>query len=172
MMKPFLIFILALFFSTPQPKENLQLQETMTTYYFIRHAEKEVSDPKNKDPQLTEAGMERAESWADILKAVDFDLIYSTNYLRTQKTAEAIANRQEKEIQNYHPKELYNEEFQASTKGKTVLIVGHSNTNPRFVNAILGEKFYEDLPESEYGSLYIVTIAPDGTKSHQIHYIN
>ena len=171
-MTAFLIFILA-FFSVENPsEENIQKQDTMTTYYFIRHAEKEVGDPANKDPELTQEGRSRAESWAEILMEVEFDLIFTTDYIRTRKTAETVANSQDKEIQQYDPKQLYSEEFQKKTKGKTVLVVGHSNSNPRFVNVILGEKVYEDLPESEYGSLYIVKIAPDGTKSHQVHYIN
>lgn len=44
----------------------IQQEENMTTYYFIRHAEKDEKDPKNKDPFLTEAGIERAEKWAEI----------------------------------------------------------------------------------------------------------
>lgn len=171
-MKALFIFILALCSIEHPSEENIQTQETMTTYYFIRHAEKEVNDPSLKDPELTEAGNIRAKNWAEILKEVDFDLIYTTDYIRTRKTAAAVANRQEKELSLYDPKRLYSDDFQEKTKGKTVLVVGHSNTNPRFVNAILEKKVYEDLPESEYGSLFIVNISPDGTKSHQVHYIN
>lgn len=171
-MKGLFIFILALCSIEHPSEENIQTQETMTTYYFIRHAEKEVSDSYLKDPELTEAGSLRAENWAEILKEVDFDLIFTTDYIRTRKTAAAVADSQAKELLMYDPKILYSDDFQKKTKGKTVLIVGHSNTNPRFVNSILGKKVYENLPESEYGSLYIVNISPDGTKSHQVHYIN
>lgn len=171
-MKALLIFILALFSIETTSEETIQKSEKMTTYYFIRHAEKVVEDPADKDPELTDLGRQRAENWAEILKEVEFDQIFTTDYIRTRKTAEAVADSQEKDILHYDPKQLYSESFQKQTKGKTVLVVGHSNSNPRFVNAILGETVYEDLPESEYGSLYIVNIAPDGTTSHQVHYIN
>ncbi|NJW51440.1 SixA phosphatase family protein [Salinimicrobium oceani] len=147
------------------------MQES-TTYYFIRHAEKDEGDPQNKDPKLTAAGHLRAEKWVDILKEVQFDLIMSTNLERTRSTAAKIAEAQGKEVQFYDPRNLNSVEFQGKTKGKTVLVVGHSNTNPAFVNAILGEEKFEALDEKEYGSLFIVNIDADGKKSAQVKYHN
>jgi len=57
--------------------------DSITTFYLIRHAEKDRSDSKNSDPVLTEKGLKRAENWAKALKDIDFDAIYSTNYKRT-----------------------------------------------------------------------------------------
>ena len=149
-----------------------QETEQMTTYYFIRHAEKDETDPQNKDPQLTAAGKERAANWAEIFKEVEFDLIYSSDYNRTRQTATAIANSQNKQVEIYDPRKLNDPEFQEKTKGKTVLIVGHSNTNPAFANLILEENKLKDIDEKESGSLFIISVAPDGTKSSQVLYIN
>lgn len=171
-MTAFFILILSLVSHGENSEKIIQKQEQMTTYYFIRHTEKDESDPKNKDPELTDAGRERARKWAEIFKKIEFDLIYSSDFIRTRETAKAIAETQEKPLDFYDPRKLYDEDFQKITKGKTVLVVGHSNTNPKFINLILGEHTYEDLPESEYGSLFIVNIAPDGTKSYEVHYIN
>ena len=74
---------------------NAQEQESTTTYYLIRHSEKETSDKSNRDPELNEIGKQHAIYWAEILKTVSFDAIYSTNYIRTQKTAEPIAKQQQ-----------------------------------------------------------------------------
>ena len=41
--------------------------------------------------------------------------------------------------------------------GKTVLVVGHSNTTPQFVNAILGSGRYSDIQDDNNANLYIVT---------------
>ncbi len=152
-------------------KDNDSIEE-VTTYYFIRHAEKDTSDSANKDPELAEEGVKRAEKWAEVFKEITFDIIYSSDYKRTRATAQRVADSQSKEVQIYNAGKLNDDSFKANTKGKTVLVVGHSNTNPAFVNYILEEKRYEDIPETESGSLFIVTVFPDGSKQSQVLYIN
>ena len=50
-------------------------------------------------------------------------------------------------------------------KGKTVLIVGHSNTTPKFANSLLGESKYDDMADDNNASLYKVTISKNGKTS-------
>ena len=141
---------------------NLQAQETKTettTYYLIRHAEKVRSNAKNKNPNLTEKGVDRAINWSKTFEHINFDYIYSTNYNRTVQTALPTAKRKNLEIQFYDPNNLFNEEFKALTKGKTVLIVGHSNTTPQFANKILATKKYIDIDDRNNSNLYILTIS-------------
>jgi len=57
---------------------------------------------------------------------------------------------------------MYTEDFVTATKGKTVLIVGHSNTTPVFANKILGKEQYKNMDDHDNASLYIVTVV--GTK--------
>ncbi len=177
-MNAFFILILTLFSVTEKPVEEKGISEVkqepqeMTTYYLIRHAEKDMNRPGDRNPKLSEAGEARAKKWAEILKEVNFDLIYSTNFERTLSTAKAVADSREKPVEIYDHKNLNDPEFQEKTKGKTVLVVGHSNTNPMFANLLLKEKKYEALSEEDYGSLFIVQIAPDGTTSSEILKIN
>lgn len=172
-MNAFFILILTLFSAGEEKtSEGIQETEAMTTYYFIRHAEKDMSKPGDRDPQLSEAGVTRAQKWAEILQKVDFDLIFSSDYVRTRTTAKAVAEAQQKPVSIYDPKNLNDQDFQKKTKGKTVLVVGHSNTNPMFVNLLLQEKKYSDLEEEDYGSLFIVHISPDGTRSSEVLQIN
>lgn len=177
-MNAFFILILTLFSAGENSSDSRmtsrgpQEQKEMSTYYFIRHAEKDLSEPGNRDPKLSEEGEARAKKWAGILKEVEFDLIFSSDYDRTRSTAQAVADSQQKEVEIYDPKKLNDPEFQKKTKGKTVLVVGHSNTNPKFVNLLLKEKKYEDLSEDDYGSLFIVHLAPDGTSSSELLKIN
>ena len=152
--------------------QKVGISDKITTYYFIRHAEKDTSNAEEKDPVLTEAGIKRAEKWAEIFKEVSFDLIFSSDFKRTKETAQKITGSQNLEIQVYHPAELNDEYFQQKTKGKTVLVIGHSNTNPRFVNSILGEEKYSDIDDKESGSLFIVSVSPEGAKTSQVLYIN
>ena len=141
---------------------NLQAQETeteTTTYYLIRHAEKVRSNAKNKNPNLTEKGVDRAINWSKTFEHINFDYIYSTNYNRTVQTALPTAKRKNLEIRFYDPNDLFNEEFKVQTTGKTVLIVGHSNTTPQFVNKILATKKYIDIDDRNNSNLYILTIS-------------
>ena len=53
---------------------------------------------------------------------------------------------------------MYSESFQDQTHGKTVLIVGHSNTTNVFANKILGIDKYNQINDDNNSNLYIVTI--------------
>lgn len=154
-MKKYIVF---LFLSISTYYISAQETET-TTYFLIRHAEKDRTDSTNKNPDLTEKGKKRAIYWSEVLASIKFDAVYSTNYNRTIQTAEPTANSNNLEIQFYNPRNLFNTEFQNDTKGKTVLIVGHSNTTPMFVNKILGEEKYPEIDDSNNANLYIITIS-------------
>jgi broad specificity phosphatase PhoE len=56
---------------------------------------------------------------------------------------------------------MYDSIFKKNTKGKTVLVVGHSNTTPVFANTILGQKKYKNMSDNDNASLYIVTVVND-----------
>ncbi len=129
-----------------------------TTYYLIRHAEKDRTDKTNRNPNLNKKGLERAKKWAEYFSDIDLDAVYSTKYNRTMQTAEPTAESKGLAIINYNPRKMYDSIFQQNTKGKTVLVVGHSNTTPVFANKILGEKKYEWMKDDDNSSLYIVTI--------------
>lgn len=169
-MKSLLIYFLAVTIlascNSKQDKNKASLSTTdavVTTYYLIRHAEKDRSDPENENPNLTEQGIERAKGWAVYFANISLDQIYSTEYNRTQQTAMYVAAAQEITVQAYDPSNMYNEDFKKNTLGKTVLIVGHSNTTPQFVNAIIGDNKYTDIDDRDNGSLYIVRLEGDST---------
>ena len=122
--------------------------QEVSTYYLVRHAEKDRSDKTNSNPELTDLGHQRALRWSSVFENVTFDAVYSTNYLRTIATAKPTASAKGLEIQFYNPRELYSKDFQQETLGKTVLVVGHSNTTPQFVNAILGIDRYADIQDN------------------------
>jgi 2,3-bisphosphoglycerate-dependent phosphoglycerate mutase len=142
-----------------------------TTYYLIRHAEKDRTEKTNSNPNLNKKGQERAKRWANYFENIDLDAIYSTKYYRTMQTAKQSADSKNLEIQNYDPKKMYDAVFQKETKGKKVLIVGHSNTTPVFVNKILGEKKYENMNDTDNSSVYIVSITGN-KKTSTIEIVN
>jgi broad specificity phosphatase PhoE len=139
-------------------------QNNTTTYYFIRHAEK-VDNSKN--PDLSEIGLERAKLWNEIFSEINIDTIYSTDFKRTLQTITPIANSRKVIIINYDPKTIDIESFKKNTLGNKVLVVGHSNTIPNFVNQIINKKIYNDMDDVTFGNLYIVTLNGDSI-SHQL----
>ena len=145
-------------------------QEQATTYYLIRHAEKDRSDTTEKNPQLTEKGMQRALQWSEVLKNIPFDAVYSTNYKRTIQTATPTAEKNDLEILIYEPGALYNSEFIKNSEGKTILIVGHSNSTPKLVNKIIGSNTFDHIDDRNNSNLYIVTSIGD-LKTVQLLYI-
>ncbi len=156
-MKQLLIIAIILLNTLTTFSQNTEV----STYYFVRHAEKDRSDTSNHNPHLIENGKQRAEHWNDVLKNVSFDIVYSTNYHRTIETATPTALKNNLEITSYNPKNIDTQEFLNQTKGKTVLVVGHSNTTPEFVNKLLGKEKYKDIDESNNANLYIVTVSDD-----------
>ncbi|PQB04043.1 SixA phosphatase family protein [Aureitalea marina] len=156
---------------TTTAQQTTEVQEGATTYFLIRHAEKDRSDPSNKNPGLTKKGFFRADRWADLFSSTELDAIYSTDYDRTLMTASPTARKKELEIQLYDPSKLFSEEFQQATAGKTVLVVGHSNTTPAMVNAMIGENKYADMDDNDNGTLFVVTLM-DGKSEVQILKLN
>lgn len=140
-------------------------QPKNSTYYLIRHAEKDRSNKTNQDPHLNKAGKKRAKNWANYFKDVEFDAVYSTNYNRTKETASPTAKSKNLNIQFYDPSDFSLEEFMLKTKGKTVLIVGHSNTTPMFTNSLLGKSKYRDMADDDNTKLFKVTITKDKKSS-------
>lgn len=165
-MKKLALILLGILVVFPSCKEKTKTkEEVISTYYLIRHAEKDRSDESNKNPNLTEVGLQRAENWAQHFKDVNFDMVFTTNYNRTIQTAKPTSKANKVDLQFYKPSDLKIEEFIAQTEGKTSLIVGHSNTIPKFANDLLGEEKYKDIADTNNANLYKVIISESGKTS-------
>lgn len=146
-------------------EEKMEFTQKKTTYYFIRHAEKDLSDTANPDPHLTPNGLERAAFWGKYFADKNLDMIYSTKYSRTIQTVIPALDTLGLDLNIYEGFKLYSPGFLRETNGKTVLVVGHQNSLPDLINKILGEEKYPDIPADEYGNLYTVKINEDESKS-------
>ena len=62
-----------------------------TTYYIVRHAEKETANTMTSDVSLSEIGKQRAEALKDLLQKENIKYIFSTNFMRTRSTAQPLA---------------------------------------------------------------------------------
>ena len=130
-----------------------------TTYYIVRHAEKETTNTMTTDVPLSAAGKDQAVDLKEKLKGHDIRHIFSTNYSRTLATVEPTRQYFNTIIQLYNTKDTMDRfiEMLRKINEGNVLIVGHANTVDDIINKLTGEKILPgDLPDSAYGDLFIV----------------
>ena len=137
--------------------KEIVTEPVISTYYLIRHAEKDRTNPDNPDPELTQDGLDRAIRWAEIFDPIELDAIYSTNYERTSMTAAPTSVKKDIDVVYYEP-DMDVQAFMLENQGSDVLIVGHSNTTPAMVNKLLGEEKYNAMDDTDNGSLFIVRV--------------
>ena len=149
--------------------------QSTTTVILVRHAEK-ATEPAD-DPALSPEGRRRAERLAEILASVDVvsgvDVIYATQYRRTQETGRPLATRLELPIVSVDADDVAGlvKRIQSKDRGKIVLVIGHSNTVPQYIREFGGSKKIKPIDESEYYHLFIVTIPWQGkTKTLHLRY--
>ncbi len=155
-----LLIVLALFIGCISCKKDTKIVEdpVVSTYYFIRHAEKDRTDPDNPDPELNQDGLDRAIRWAEVFDPIDLDVIYSTNYERTSMTAAPTSVKKNIDVKYYDPNTIDVKQFKAENEGLNVLVVGHSNTTPDFVNKVINIEKYNAMDDDDNSSLFIVRI--------------
>jgi 2,3-bisphosphoglycerate-dependent phosphoglycerate mutase len=161
--------IILLLIFVVQLQANAQDQK-ITTFILVRHAEKASND---KDPELSQAGVERAQRLAELLKTTTISAVYSTKYKRTQNTIGPVAKAQNLSVSDYEsmtPEAL--QKIAAGNPGRTILIAGHSNTVPQIANTLLGETEFQNFPDSEYGTILVVSVLEVGKVASvlQLHY--
>ncbi len=126
--------------------------------YLTRHAEKITT---GNDPALTEQGQLRAENIAQTIERANISNIYSTDYNRTQQTAQPLSSLLSIPVQSYNPSDLTAFANQLKSLTGNTFVVGHSNTTPELV-ALLGGGSVEPIAEDEFDRLYQVIIAENG----------
>ena len=129
-----------------------------TTVILARHAERL---DQTTDPPLNEVGMARAEALAQVLDTVRVDVVITTQLQRTRLTAAPFMTKRglEPVVVATGPLEQHVATVASLIReryaGKTVLVVGHSNTIPAVARA-LGATSARPLADTEHGDLYIV----------------
>jgi len=142
-----------------------------STFYLIRHAEKVRINKTDRDPALNEKGMIRALNWRDFFIDKDISKIYSTNYKRTLETVKPIEVAMGLTAILYSPSSIDYKNFISSNKGEIVLVVGHSNTIPDFVNELINDQVYSQIDDLNNSNLYIVSLC-ESNISHRLIKVN
>ena len=158
-----LLLTIFFFFSIPE--------DDCSTFYLIRHAEKVRTNKSDRDPTLNEKGIIRALNWKDYFIDKEISKIYSTNYKRTLETVKPIQEAIGLTTILYSPSSINYKDFISSNKGEIVLVVGHSNTIPNFVNELINKEIYTQIDDLNNSNLYIVNLC-DSSISHSLIKVN
>lgn len=144
-------------------RDNAAVATGTTTIVVVRHAEKSTDDPR--DPSLSAAGIERAKALRDVLKDAGVSTIYVTNLKRTRQTAQPLADlsgiTMSERPATLAAADLARDVLSYAT-GKSVLIVGHSNTVPQIIQALSGI-VVAPIGDDEYDHLFTIVLSPGNT---------
>jgi phosphohistidine phosphatase SixA len=142
----------------------IAMDQPPITLILVRHAEKKIVPPENKDPDLSPAGLERAEELARMFGGAGVTAIYATQYKRTQQTVKPLADKLGLTVNQVEAKETAElvKQIRARGAGQVIFIAGHNNSVPEIIAAMGGPKM-PIIPETEYDNLYILTVQSDGS---------
>lgn len=143
-------------------------QTQPTVVIVVRHAEKAAVE--GNDPPLSEAGQERSRRLAEIAAEAGVEAIYTTQFKRTRETGQPAAERLKLTVT---PIEATRENAQTyasalareiltKQKGKTVLVIGHSNTAPQIAGALAGKSLPPLDDATDFETLFVVVIPDSG----------
>jgi 2,3-bisphosphoglycerate-dependent phosphoglycerate mutase len=133
----------------------LVAQDREVTIILVRHAEK--ADTTSPDPELSDAGKERAQRLVKKIGKYRPGAFYSTDYKRTRDTVTPLAAKRKKDVKIYDarkPKELIDEIMKG--KIKRYVVAGHSNTVPGLANLIAKKEMFKNLEDSEYTIIWLI----------------
>ncbi|NBU25646.1 MAG: hypothetical protein EBS39_08510 [Gammaproteobacteria bacterium] len=143
-------------------KATIAIAGETTTVIVLRHAEK-MAEPAD-DPALSPVGIARAERLATLLGSTQIAAVYASDTRRAQQTAAALAARRGLPVTVRDGRDVRGllEEIGARQVGRTVVVVGHSDTVPAIVAALTRGRNRVTLVEGEFDRLFIVTVTRFG----------
>ncbi len=136
-----------------------------TTILLVRHAERA---PGDGDVAISAAGEVRARALRDALAGRRIARIVTTEWRRTQQTAAPLAAAQgvTPEVVRATSRDAAADaralalRLRTEARGQTVVVVGHSNTVPAMLAALLGRPV-ADFASGDYDGLYEVVLDGD-----------
>ncbi len=146
-MKAMLFFLLALTLIS----SSCKVAQT-TQIYVVRHADRTTQD------DLNPAGLTRANELSRILFHTGIDSIFSTNTVRTTKTVKPLATALRLPIIFYSSVDNLIARIIKNSKGKTVLVAGHSNTVPEIITKCRCVLPFVELPSTQFDDLFLMVL--------------
>ena len=124
--------------------------------FVVRHAERaDAGMQAQTDPPLSAAGEARAQKLAAMLADAGVKDIFATEFQRTQNTAKPLAMKTGVVFEQVGSKDtaLLISKIK-SHPNDVVLVVGHSNTLPAILKALVGADVA--IADNEYDNLFVV----------------
>lgn len=146
--------------ATSNTTSNTTSAETSnTTYFLVRHAEKACEDCRSCG--LAEDGKIRADALAQLLASKNIDRIYASECLRTQKTAQPLADKLHQSVNVYKTGDLKGFISRLKkTSDKNILVVGHSDQIPMIIHSISHKRV--SISNSDFDNLFIIRKSSTG----------
>ncbi len=128
--------------------------------FLIRHAE-QVQDVE--DPPLTDAGQQRAKTWANILRDADLKVIYTSKKRRTMQTGQPIAEALKVPMETMSRKDVQGlvDRVHNEHADDAVLIISHTRTLPKLVKAF-GSSGDGTINRDDYDNLFVIVPKEEG----------
>jgi 2,3-bisphosphoglycerate-dependent phosphoglycerate mutase len=129
--------------------------------FLVRHAERAdagmaAAKVAGADPDLSGAGISRANSLAAMLKDARIRTVITTEYKRTKQTGDPVATAAGVPLTTIDSKDVAGLLKKISSSTGNVLVVGHSHTLPEVLKG-LGVTEPVTIGEDEFDSLFVVT---------------
>ncbi|MBC6609633.1 histidine phosphatase family protein [Hymenobacter sp. BT507] len=136
---------------------------SVTTVYIVRHAEKDPT-PNLPDPALTPAGEQRAVDLRELLEHRPITAIFTTDTRRTRGTVAPLATalRLPPIVYSARNQRGLAEQIRQEYAGKTVVVVGHSNTLLPLLDELQVTRPFQEIADNEYDYLFEVKLPRAG----------
>jgi broad specificity phosphatase PhoE len=136
----------------------------MTTVYIVRHADKDGGG--GSDPQLSPAGLQRAQTLAYMLKQDKVKAVFVTSFSRSRQTGEPTALDSGVALQEYNDPQAVADLIVANHEGRRVLVVAHSDTVKLVAARLLSSLAVPlaNILDHQYDRFYVVH--RNGPKGH------
>lgn len=128
--------------------------------FIVRHAERAdagtpAASSMTEDPDLSPAGRSRATALAAMLRNAEVRAIYTSETKRARQTAAPLVTAVGIKLMTIPAEDVAGLLQKVKAETGNVLIVGHSNTIPKILEA-LGVTATVAIDENEYDNLFVV----------------
>lgn len=133
-----------------------------TAIFIVRHAEKATM--QGDDPGLNDVGRQRAEELARLVQFAEveesIDNVFVSQYRRSIDTAAPLIRETGVPVNEYRAEDSKSlvRELLNNHRGKTVLVVAHSNTVGEIAALLGSRKALPEMTEDDYDDIYLITI--------------